>query len=93
LAAGAELAGRGVELREVDRFDTETQLAPVPASAVKGLEVDQVVLVEPADIARPGPRPAGPPRRYTTLPRAVLGLTVVHAKPLPRPSTRRRPGL
>ena len=97
-AIGAELAGRGVELREVDRFDTDTRLALVPASAVKGLEFDQVVLVEPADIAEPalGPeavedRPqdrhaegqAGLRRLYTALTRAVLGLTVVHAKPLP----------
>ncbi|HET8787929.1 MAG TPA: AAA family ATPase, partial [Actinomycetes bacterium] len=52
-AAGAELAGRGVEFREVDRFDADARLALVPASAVKGLEFDQVVLVEPADIADP----------------------------------------
>jgi DNA helicase IV len=97
-AIGAELAGRGVEYREVDRFDTDTRLALVPASAVKGLEFDQVVLVEPADIAEPAPGPAvvgerpqdrhgarqaGLRRLYTALTRAVLGLTVVHAKPLP----------
>ncbi|HET9290192.1 MAG TPA: AAA family ATPase [Actinomycetes bacterium] len=82
-AAGAELAGRGVEFREVDRFDTDTRLAVVPASAVKGLEFDQVVLVEPADIADPALGAAGLRRLYTALTRAVLGLTVVHAKPLP----------
>jgi DNA helicase IV len=81
--AAAELTGRGVEFREVDRFDTETRLALVPASAVKGLEFDQVVLVEPADIADPALGPAGLRRLYTALTRAVLGLTVVHAKPLP----------
>jgi hypothetical protein len=59
-AARAELTGRGIEFREVDRFDAGTRLALVPASAVKGLEFDQVVLVEPADIADPawGGRPA-----------------------------------
>jgi DNA helicase IV len=82
-AAAAELAGHGVEFREVDRFDTATRLALVPASAVKGLEFDQVVLVEPADIADPALGPAGLRRLYTALTRAVLGLTVVHAKPLP----------
>jgi DNA helicase IV len=82
-AAGAALAGRGVEFREVDRFDTDTRLALVPASAVKGLEFDQVVLVEPADIADPALGPAGLRRLYTALTRAVLGLTIVHAKPLP----------
>jgi hypothetical protein len=82
-AAGAELAARGIEFREVDRFDTDTRLALVPASAVKGLEFDQVVLVEPADIADSGLGAAGLRRLYTALTRAVLGLTVVHAKPLP----------
>ena len=82
-SAGAELAGRGVEFREVDRFDTGTRLALVPASAVKGLEFDQVVLVEPAEIADPALGPAGLRRLYTALTRAVLGLTIVHARPLP----------
>jgi DNA helicase IV len=82
-AAAAELDGHGVEYREVDRFDTATRLAVVPASAVKGLEFDQVVLVEPADIADPSLGPAGLRRLYTALTRAVLGLTVVHARPLP----------
>ncbi|HEY6592136.1 MAG TPA: AAA family ATPase [Actinomycetota bacterium] len=82
-AVGAELAGRGIEFREVDRFDTDTRLALVPASAVKGLEFDQVVLVEPADIADPALGSTGLRRLYTALTRAVLGLTIVHAKPLP----------
>jgi DNA helicase IV len=82
-AVGAELAGRGIEFGEVDRFDTDTRLALVPASAVKGLEFDQVVLVEPADIADPALGPTGLRRLYTALTRAVLGLTIVHAKPLP----------
>jgi DNA helicase IV len=82
-AVGAELAGRGIEFREMDRFDIDTRLALVPASAVKGLEFDQVVLVEPADIADPALGPTGLRRLYTALTRAVLGLTIVHAKPLP----------
>ena len=82
-AAGAELAARGIEFREVDRFDTDTRLAVVPASAVKGLEFDQVVLIEPADVADPALGAAGLRRLYTALTRAVLGLTIVHAKPLP----------
>jgi DNA helicase IV len=82
-ATGAELAGRGLEAREVDRFDTDTRLALVPASAVKGLEFDQVVLVEPAEIADPVLGAAGLRRLYTALTRAVLGLTIVHARPLP----------
>jgi DNA helicase IV len=91
-ATGKELAGRGIEFREVDRFDTGTRLALVPASAVKGLEFDQVVLVEPAEIADPALGPAGLRRLYTALTRAVLGLTVVHAKPLPPPLADPPPG-
>jgi DNA helicase IV len=47
------------------------------------LEFDQVVLVEPANIADPALGPDGLRRLYTALTRAVLGLRVVHAKPLP----------
>jgi hypothetical protein len=79
----AELRRRGVEFREVDRFDTATRLAVVAASAVKGLEFDQVVLVEPAAVADPALGAAGLRRLYTALTRAVLALRVVHADPLP----------
>jgi len=79
----AELERRGVEFRGVDRFDTASRLAVVPASAVKGLEFDQVVLVEPAEIADPALGVAGLRRLYTALTRAVLALRVVHARPLP----------
>jgi len=82
-AIGAELDRRGVDFREVDRFDTATRLAVVPASAVKGLEFDQVVLVEPAEIADPALGVAGLRRLYTALTRAVLALRVVHARDLP----------
>ena len=84
-AITAELHRRGIDFREVDRFDTATRLAAVPASAVKGLEFDQVVLVEPAEIAAPSLGPAGLRRLYTALTRAVLALRVVHAQPLPPP--------
>jgi hypothetical protein len=39
--------------------------------------------VEPADIADPSLGPTGLRRLYTALTRAVLGLTIVHARPLP----------
>jgi DNA helicase IV len=84
-AVCAELERRGVDFREVDRFDTAARLAVVPASAVKGLEFDQVVLVEPAAIADPALGPAGLRRLYTALTRAVLALRVVHSRPLPPP--------
>jgi DNA helicase IV len=77
----AELERQGVEFRMVERFDLETRLSLVPASTVKGLEFDQVVLVEPADVVdadRHGLR-----RLYIALTRAVSHLCVVHARPLP----------
>jgi DNA helicase IV len=53
----------------------------VPASAVKGLEYDHVVAVEPAAIA--GAETRGPHRLYVVLTRAVSRLDVIHARPLP----------
>jgi len=53
----------------------------VPASLAKGLEYDHVVVVEPAEIVEAEPR--GLRRLYVVLTRAVSGLTVVHARPLP----------
>jgi DNA helicase IV len=82
-AIAAELDRRAIDYREVDSFDTATTLALVPAAAVKGLEFDQVVLVEPAEIADPSIGVAGLRRLYTALTRAVLALRVVHTRPLP----------
>ncbi len=53
----------------------------VPAGAVKGLEYDHVVAVEPAAIAEAEPR--GPHRLYVVLTRAVSRLDVLHSRPLP----------
>lgn len=56
----------------------------VPASVAKGLEFDQVVLVEPSAVAAAEPdERTGLRRLYVVLTRAVSGLTVVHAEPLP----------
>jgi UvrD-like helicase C-terminal domain len=71
----AELERQGMEFRMVERFDLSTRLSLVPASTVKGLEFDQVVLVEPADAVdadRHGLR-----RLYIALTRAVSHLWVV----------------
>ena len=56
-------------------------LTVVPAALAKGLEYDWVVVVEPADIVDAEPR--GLNRLYVVLTRAVSGLAVVHARPLP----------
>ena len=67
-----------------------TELAPparlslVPATVAKGLEYDQVVVVEPADIADAEPdERTGLRRLYVVLTRAVSGLAVVHHRPIP----------
>jgi UvrD-like helicase C-terminal domain len=56
-------------------------VAVVPASLVKGLEYDQVIVVEPADIVAAEPR--GLNRLYVALTRAVASLVVLHRKTLP----------
>jgi DNA helicase IV len=53
----------------------------VPVTLAKGLEFDQVIVVEPAQIAAAESR--GLHRLYVALTRAVSRLTVLHAQPLP----------
>ena len=53
----------------------------VPVTLAKGLEFDQVIVVEPARITATGRR--GPQSLYVALTRAVSRLTVLHAEPLP----------
>jgi len=55
----------------------------LPASMAKGLEYDQVIVVEPADIVAAEPR--GYSRLYVVLTRAVATLVVLHRAPLPAP--------
>ncbi len=55
----------------------------VPVTLAKGLEFDQVIVVEPARIAAAEAR--GLQRLYVALTRAVSRLTVLHAEPLPAP--------
>jgi DNA helicase IV len=76
-----ELERSGLPFQPVDRFDPGSRLALVPASAAKGLEFDQVVLVEPAEIAGDGV--LGLRLLYIALTRAVVRLSVVHTAPLP----------
>ena len=55
----------------------------MPVSVVKGLELDGVVVVEPAQIVADGAQ--GLRALYVALTRATQRLTVVHADPLPEP--------
>ena len=84
-ALGAALAAEGLAcLAPGEETSADTRLTLVPASLAKGLEYDYVVLAEPASIvaAEPDTR-TGLRRLYVCLTRAVSGLTVLHAQPLP----------
>jgi DNA helicase IV len=61
-------------------------VAVVPATLVKGLEFDAVVVVDPAAIVAAEPR--GLHRLYVVLTRAVSTLVVLHRGDLPAPLTR-----
>ena len=64
--------------------DMSAHVDLVPASLVKGLEFDHVVLLEPAAIVDDEHDSiTGLRRLYVCLTRAVTSLTVVHARPLP----------
>lgn len=81
-AAGLRALSPGEETSQ------DARLTLVPADLAKGLEYDHVVLDEPAALvaAEPDER-TGLRRLYVCLTRAVSGLTVVHAEPLPAPLT------
>ncbi|MYV47486.1 AAA family ATPase [Streptomyces sp. SID2888] len=77
-AAGLGHLGPGEETTE------ETRLTLVPASLAKGLEYDYVVLDEPSAVVDGEPdERTGLRRLYVALTRAVSGLIVTHAAPLP----------
>ncbi|WP_305787761.1 HelD family protein [Symbioplanes lichenis] len=77
------LAAAGIETASADDPESEARVIVVPATLVKGLEYDHVVVAEPADIVAAEPR--GLHRLYVVLTRAVSRLSVVHAQPLPEP--------
>ncbi len=87
---GTELTASGTAYLQLgEEHDQELLASPprvqlVPAALAKGLEFDQVIVVEPAAIvaAEPDER-TGLRRLYVVLTRAVSGLTVLHSQPLP----------
>jgi DNA helicase IV len=90
------LAGAGVEHHVLgdeplpagpsDDRPLPPRVCVVPATTAKGLEYDRVVVVEPAAVAAAEPdERTGLRRLYVVLTRAVSGLVVVHAQPLPAP--------
>jgi DNA helicase IV len=74
-----ELAG--IEHGRATRTGLEQGITVVPVSVVKGLELDGVVVVEPATIVTEELQ--GLRALYVALTRSTRRLTVVHAGPLP----------
>jgi superfamily I DNA/RNA helicase len=78
----AALAAAGVDAAPLtDDGEEAARVAVVPATLVKGLEFDAVVVVDPAGIAAAEPR--GLHRLYVVLTRAVSTLVVLHRDDLP----------
>ncbi|BBC34239.1 DNA helicase [Streptomyces graminofaciens] len=83
LAEALTAAGLGF-LAPGEETTYETRLTLVPASLAKGLEYDYVVLDEPQAVVDGEPdERTGLRRLYVALTRAVSGLIVTHAAPLP----------
>jgi DNA helicase IV len=80
-ALSAALTKAGLGHAVLDSVPGEQRLTIVPVSLAKGLEFDQVIVVEPAAITATGSR--GAHRLYVALTRAVSRLTVLHSEPLP----------
>ncbi|MGC5031558.1 HelD family protein [Micromonospora sp. DT229] len=80
---GAALAAAGIETATATDPGGGPRVTVLPATAVKGLEYDHVIVVEPAAIVAAEPR--GLHRLYVVLTRAVSRMSVLHSAPLPAP--------
>jgi len=75
------LSAHGVEHARATRSGLNAGITVVPVSVVKGLELDGVVVVEPAAIV--AGEQQGLRALYVALTRSTRRLTIVHAQPLP----------
>ena len=75
------LGARSIEHGRAQATGLEHSLSIVPASLAKGLELDDVVVVEPTAIVADDPQ--GLRLLYVALTRSTRSLTVVHAQALP----------
>ena len=75
------LEGRGITVGRAARQALDAQVTVVPVGLVKGLELDGVVVVEPARIV--DEEQQGLRALYVALTRATKRLVIVHAEPLP----------
>ncbi len=78
---GSALAAAGVDHGRASAGGLGAQVTLVPVRLVKGLELDAVLVVEPARIV--AEEPQGLRSLYVALTRATRRLTVVHAEALP----------
>ncbi len=76
------LQSAGVDAGKATRTGLEKEVNVVPVSVVKGLELDGVIVVEPAAIV--AAEQQGLRALYVALTRSTRRLTIVHADPLPR---------
>ena len=77
----AGLTDAGIEHGRATRSGLNAAITVVPVSVVKGLELDGVVVVEPAAIV--AAEQQGLRALYVALTRSTRRLTIVHAQPLP----------
>ena len=75
------LAAAGIDHGRATRSGLSAAITVVPVSVVKGLELDGVVVVEPAAIV--AAEQQGLRALYVALTRSTRRLTIVHAAPLP----------
>jgi DNA helicase IV len=82
-STSAAFTHAGVEHGRATTSALDTGVTIVPVSVVKGLELDGVLVVEPATIV--DSEAQGMRSLYVALTRATQRLVVVHARPLPEP--------
>jgi len=80
-AVSSTLEAAGIEHGKATRSGLEMGITVVPVSVVKGLELDGVIVVEPAAIVRAEQQ--GLRALYVALTRSTKRLTIVHSEPLP----------
>ncbi|MEU9043652.1 MULTISPECIES: AAA family ATPase [unclassified Kitasatospora] len=81
--AAEALRAAGIPTASAEQVGTTARVTVLPASLVKGLEYDHVVVLEPAAIVEAEPR--GLHRLYVVVTRAVSRLDILHSRPLPAP--------
>ncbi|MDP9020559.1 MAG: ATP-binding domain-containing protein, partial [Actinomycetota bacterium] len=85
----AALDAAGVEHGRTGGGSLDAQVSVLPVRLVKGLELDSVLVVEPARIV--AEEAQGLRSLYVALTRATRRLTVVHSEPLPELLSARHP--